>query len=153
MTGTIDYTKITTQEGQKLPENLARKYSPLQGPELSVGMLSKFNVDTTQDHDLTDVMTAIYRTENIVGSFFAEESGLPDFKATDFDPWEYMSTDEKIDDSFTQYAKYADSVEEIEAVRRQVARERQDRQTISEAGTTGVLSMLGLGVLDPIMLL
>lgn len=153
MTATIDYTKITQQERQKLPDNLAKKYSPLEGPELSVGTLSKFAVDTTENHDLTDIMTAVYRTENVIGSYFAKESGMPDVKTTDFDPWEYMSTDEKIDDSFTQYAKYADSVEEIEAVRKQVAKEREDRQIISEAGTTGVLSMLGQGVLDPTMLL
>jgi hypothetical protein len=153
MTATIDYTKITEQERQKLPDELAKKYSPLEGPELSVGTLSKFAVDTTENHDLTDVMTAVYRTENILGSYFAKEAGMPDVKTTDFDPWEYMSTDEKIDDNFTQYAKHADSVEEIEAVRRQVARERQDRQIISDAGVTGVLSMLGQGVFDPTMLL
>jgi hypothetical protein len=153
MTATIDYTKITEQERQKLPDDLAKKYSPLEGPELSVGTLSKFAVDTTQTHDLTDVMTAVYRTENILGSYFAKEAGMPDVKTTDFDPWEYMSTDEKIDDSFTQYAKHADSVEEIEAVRRQVARERQDRQTISEAGPIGVATTFGVGALDPTMLL
>lgn len=149
----LDYEVLAEQKEQKLPDELAKKYSPLEGPELSVGTLSKFAVDTTENHDLTDVMTAVYRTENILGSFFAKEAGMPDVKTTDFDPWEYMSTDEKIDDSFTQYAKHADSVEEIEAVRRQVARERQDRQTISEAGTTGVLTMIGQGVFDPIMLL
>jgi hypothetical protein len=153
MTATIDYTKITEQERQKLPDDLAKKYSPLEGPELSVGTLSKFAVDTTETHDLTDVMTAVYRTENILGSYFSKEAGMPDVKTTDFDPWEYMSTDEKIDDSFTQYAKHADSVEEIEAVRRQVAREREDRQTISEAGPIGVATTFGVGALDPTMLL
>lgn len=149
----LDYEILAEQKEQKLPDDLAKKYSPLKGAELSVGTLSKFAVDTTENHDLTDIMTAVYRTENVIGSYFAKESGMPDVKTTDFDPWVYMSTDEKIDDSFTQYAKYADSVEEIEAVRRQIAREREDRQIISEAGTTGVLSMLGQGVLDPTMLL
>jgi len=102
---------------------------------------------------MRDISRAIYRTENIIGSYFAKEEGLPDDKTTEFDPWEYMSKEEMLDKSFLDYASYADNEDELNAVRKQVARERKDRQTIADSGADGVFLGIGQSILDPINLL
>lgn len=121
--------------------------------ELPVDRHSPISVDETARPSVKDISRAVYRTENIIGSFFAKEEGLPDYKETDFDPWQYMSKDEKMDDSFLQYAMYSDNEDELNAVRRQVSRERKDRQTIADGGANSVGISIGQGILDPINLL
>ena len=109
-----------------------------------------------QSPDLMDITMATFRTENTVGAFIAREDGLPDSVVTntDFNPWDAMTDDEKLDKRFIDNALLADSVEELEAVRRQTRRERKDRQTIADGGALSFAVSFGVsGVADPINLI
>lgn len=108
--------------------------------------------DLTPEPDFKEQLRAAYRLENTLGSFVSQESGLPDSTVTnpDFNPIDYFTPEEMQDDKFLDNAILADSVEEIEAVRRQQARERSDRQTLERGGIAAV----GLATItDPINLI
>jgi len=103
------------------------------------------------DYKTADLAAAVFRTENTIGSLFAQESGLPD-QADDrsFNPYDYFTPEEQLDQQFVVNASLADSVDEINAVRRQQARERKDRQIIADGGALSVFFGLGVGLADPI---
>jgi len=103
------------------------------------------------DYSTIDLAAAVFRTENTIGSLLAKESGLPD-QADDrsFNPYDYFTPEEKLDQQFVVNASLADSVDEINAVRRQQARERKDRQIIADGGALSVVFGLGSGLADPI---
>jgi hypothetical protein len=92
------------------------------------------------DYKVADLAAAVFRTENTIGSLLAQESGLPD-QADDrsFNPYDYFTPEEKLDQQFIVNASLADSVDEINAVRRQQARERKDRQIIADGGALSVV--------------
>ena len=103
------------------------------------------------DYKTADLAAAVFRTENTIGSLLAQESGLPD-QADDrsFNPYDYFTPEEQLDQQFVVNASLADSVDEINAVRRQQARERKDRQIIADGGALSVVFGLGAGLADPI---
>ena len=71
-----------------------------------------------------------------------------------FNPYDYLSEGEKLDKKFVSHAALADTVDEIEAVRKQYARETTDRETIQKGGAMSFLVGLGVvGVADPINLI
>jgi len=101
-----------------------------------------------------DVLVPAYRTENTIGSFVARERGLPDsVQNPDFNPFDHFSDEEKLDEVFVENAAMADSVAEIDAVRRQQNREREDRQLLSEAGADSFFATVGVSIFDPINLI
>tara|TARA_R110000772_G_scaffold24711_2_gene64929 strand:- start:667 stop:5916 length:5250 start_codon:yes stop_codon:yes gene_type:complete len=101
-----------------------------------------------------DLARALYRTENSVGSFFAEESGLlaAEFDPT-FNPFDYFTDAEKLDKKFVSNAALADNEEELNAVRRQSEQERRDRKTIADGGALSFVLGMGIGTIDPINLI
>ena len=102
----------------QLVERVA-SYSPQIGEELD-------------EPSVGDIAGALFRQENIVGSFFTEVAGLPDAKDDPtFDAYSMFTEEEKSDEGFVTTAIYADDDSELEAVRSQYARERQDRETIA----------------------
>jgi hypothetical protein len=103
------------------------------------------------DYKVADLAAAVFRTENTIGSLLAQESGLPD-QADDrsFNPYDYFTPEEKLDQQFIVNASLADSVDEINAVRRQQARERKDRQIIADGGALSVVFGFASGVIEPI---
>ena len=101
------------------------------------------------------IAKAFYRQENIIGSFVSEESGLPDSTKDnpDYDPYGLFTEDERLDQAFVSNALYADNDEELEAVRRQMTRERTDRETMAQGGATSFIVGLPVMMADPISLL
>ncbi|MHA2046724.1 MAG: hypothetical protein ACW99G_18195, partial [Candidatus Thorarchaeota archaeon] len=124
----------------QLVERVA-SYSPQIGEELD-------------EPSVGDIAGALFRQENIVGSFFTEVAGLPDTKDDPtFDAYSMFTEEEKSDEGFVTTAIYADNDSELEAVRSQYARERQDRETIAQGGATSFVLGLPIAIADPISLL
>lgn len=93
-------------------------------------------------------LNAAYRLDNTIGSFFAQEKGLPDgAKDTPYNPWNDLTEDEKLDERFVDNVLEADSIDELNAVRSQYEREQRDRSILQEGG---LLPSLVAGVVDPI---
>lgn len=97
-------------------------------------------------------LTAAYRLENTIGSFFAKEGNLPDSAVTnpEFNPVDYLTEDEKLDERFISQAALADNTDEIESLRRQRDREEADRETLS---TGAFLETAVTAIVDPINLI
>jgi len=97
-------------------------------------------------------LEAAYRLENTLGSYLAQDGNLPDSQVTnpDFNPMDYLTEDEKLDEKFLETAVLADNSEEIEATRRQFARERADRDTLAKGG---IAATMVAAVADPINLI
>jgi len=108
-----------------------------------------------EDPSALEIASALWRQENTIGSFVNQESGLPDgVDDQSFNPYDYLSEGEKLDKKFVSHAALADTVDEIEAVRKQYARETADRETIKKGGAMSFLVGLGVvGVADPINLI
>lgn len=108
-----------------------------------------------EDPSAIEIASALWRQENTIGSFVNQESGLPDgVDDQSFNPYDYLSEGEKLDKKFVSHAALADKVDEIEAVRKQYARETADRETIQKGGAMSFLVGLGVvGVADPINLI
>lgn len=101
-----------------------------------------------------EIAGAFWRQENLIGSFFSKIPGLPDEKDDpSFDAYSFFTEDEKSDEAFVSTALYADSEDEIEAVRRQVARERKDREIMAQGGATSFLVGLPVMVADPLSIM
>lgn len=92
--------------------------------------------DTEPTSTFKEQMRAAYRLENVVGSYFSKEAGLPDSVVTNvgFNPYDLFTDEEKQDSQFIENAILADSAEEVDAVRRQTNREKADRQLLAEGG-------------------
>ena len=107
------------------------------------------------DPSVIEIASALWRQENTIGSFVNQESGLPDgVDDQSFNPYDYLTEGEKLDKKFVSHAALADTVDEIEAVRKQYAREISDRETIQKGGAMSFLVGLGVvGVADPINLI
>lgn len=115
----------------------------------SIGM---DEVDVADDISFKDSLMAAFRQENVLGSYLAREGGLPDsiINNENFNPWDYFTEDEKLDENFVKNAALADTEEEIGAVRRQQTRERRDRQLLSDSGAQGFAAILVSAGVDPI---
>ena len=107
------------------------------------------------DPSVIEIASALWRQENTIGSFVSQESGLPDgVDDQSFNPYDYFTEGEKLDKKFVSHAALADTVDEIEAVRKQYAKEISDRETIQKGGAMSFLVGLGVvGVADPINLI
>lgn len=108
-----------------------------------------------EDPSVLEIASALWRQENTIGSFVSQESGLPDgVDDQSFNPYDYFTEGEKLDKKFVSHAALADTVDEIEAVRKQYAKEISDRETIQKGGAMSFLVGLGVvGVADPINLI
>ena len=122
----------------------AKKAIPLyEDPETSVSPSSR------------ELSRALFRQENIVGSFITKETGLPDSRKDNpyYDAYEFLTEDEKLDEFFVSKAIFADNDEELASLRKQIARERKDKQTIEQGGATSFIMGLPVALADPISLL
>lgn len=111
-------------------------------------------IDVQEDPSFGEVLKAAFRQENIIGAFSTREVGLPETKDDpSFDAYSMFTEEEKNDQAFVSTALYADNEDELEATRKQMNRERQDRDTIAKGGATGMVMSGVAGVMDPISLL
>ena len=96
----------------------------------------------------TETIPAAFRTENMIGSLFSRESGVPALIQApqgDFNPFEHIEGYEDRARSFTN----ANTLNEVEALKRQIDRERNDRETLAASGIGGFVAAIGAGVVDP----
>ena len=115
--------------------------------------LSRYTGSTLEARSpaVSDTLKALYRTENFIGSYLSQEKGLPDgIDDRSFNPVDFFTKEEMLDSRFFDAAVTADTEDEIDAVRRQMARERKDRQTIQDAGALAVPLGIAVGFVDPI---
>tara|TARA_B110000879_G_scaffold107578_1_gene144598 strand:- start:12363 stop:15395 length:3033 start_codon:yes stop_codon:yes gene_type:complete len=117
----------------------------------------KVQFDPDEDTDgpsVGDIAGAFWRQENIIGSMLNQEVGLPKTKDDpNFDAYSFFTPDERLDKGFVINAMYSDNEDEIIAVRKQMERERADKQTMAEGGATSFVVGLPVMVADPISLL
>lgn len=112
--------------------------------EIGMGEMPEAEPTTT----FKERLGAAYRLENSLGSWVNEVKGLPDSaKDTDFNVWDNLDENERLDEQFIDNALYVDSVEELNAVRQQRDREMRDRKILAEGGL--VESVIVSGV-DPL---
>jgi len=123
--------------------------------ELIAPKLVPLALEEDERPSVGEIAKAFYRQENIIGSFVSEESGLPDSTKDnpDYDPYGLFTEDERLDQAFVSNALYADNDEELEAVRRQMTREKTDRETMAQGGATSFIVGLPVMMADPISLL
>jgi hypothetical protein len=123
--------------------------------ELIAPKLVPLALEEDERPSVGEIAKAFYRQENIIGSFVSQESGLPDSTKDnpDYDPYGLFTEDERLDQAFVSNALYADNDEELEAVRRQMTRERTDRETMAQGGATSFIVGLPVMMADPISLL
>jgi hypothetical protein len=121
-------------------------------PESQVPIDKYIPVDLQRDDpSVVDIAAALWRTENTLGSYLNQEEGLPDVvDDRSFNPYDFMSEEEKSNKQFVVNAALTDSEDEMNAVRRQQARERKDRETIANGGAISVALGLGVGFTDPV---
>lgn len=123
--------------------------------ELIAPKLVPLALEEDQRPSVGEIAKAFYRQENIIGSFLSKEAGLPDSTKDnpDYDPYGMFTEDERLDQAFVSNALYADNDEELEAVRRQMTREKTDRETMAQGGATSFIVGLPVMIADPISLL
>lgn len=123
--------------------------------ELIAPKLVPLALEEEERPSVSEIAKAFYRQENIIGAFASKEAGLPDSTKDnpDYDPYGLFTEEEKLDQAFVSNALYADNDEELEAVRRQMAQERTDRETMAQGGATSFVVGLPVMMADPISLL
>ncbi len=106
----------------------------------------------TKEPTLPELAGAYFRQENLVGSSISREKGLPDQYRfnPDYDPYDAFTEEEKENEMFVMGAMYADNESELDAYRKQYARELQDKETISQGGGKGFLVGLPVMLADPV---
>lgn len=109
-------------------------------------------IEVDNESTFKEQLTAAYRTENTIGSFFARDGQLPDSAVTnpEFNPFNYLTEDEKLDERFTDQVSLADNTDEIEGLRRQRDRENADREVLANGG---FLAAAMVATADPVNLL
>ena len=107
-----------------------------------------------EEPTLGEITGALFRQENMIGSWLTEPVGLPDTKDDpDYDAYSRFTDDERNDEAFVISGMYAGDDNELDVVRSQFARERKDRDTIAKGGATSFILGLPVAIADPISLL
>ena len=116
--------------------------------------LSPQDVVPEEEPTMGDIAGALFRQENMVGSWLVAPEGLPDTKDDPtYDAYSMFTEDERNDEAFAASAIYADNDAELDVLRKQFARERKDRETIAKGGATSFVLGLPIAVADPISLI
>lgn len=98
-----------------------------------------------------EIAGAAFRQYNTIGSVLSQEIGLPKYvDDRSFNPYDYLTEEEKLDEVFTQNVVFADTEDEINAVRRQTAQERKDREILANGGALSFFIGAGTAIADPI---
>ena len=95
-----------------------------------------------------EVLPAALRTENLIGSFLARDDrtfGVVGRPRDDFDPFIDIDGYEEHAVSFA----LANNEEDIDGIKANIDREREDRKGIAEAGAGGFVAAMAAGIIDP----
>ena len=116
--------------------------------------LSPQDVVPEEEPTMGEIAGALFRQENMVGSWLVAPEGLPDTKDDPtYDAYSMFTEDERNDEAFAASAIYADDDAELDVLRKQFARERKDRETIAKGGATSFVLGLPIAIADPISLI
>ena len=116
--------------------------------------LSPQDVVPEEEPTMGEIAGALFRQENMVGSWLVAPEGLPDTKDDPtYDAYSMFTEDERNDEAFATSAIYADNDAELDVLRKQFARERKDRETIAKGGATSFVLGLPIAIADPISLI
>ena len=108
-------------------------------------------IESQDDSTFKEKLRAAYRLENTFGSFFSQEQGLPDsYVQGEYDAWEDMTEEERLDSDFIENAALADNQNELNALRKQRSRELKDRDTLSKGG---FIPSMAAAIVDPVNLI
>lgn len=123
-----------------------------------LGLRATFDVadpDPVEKPSIGEIAGAFYRQENLIGAFNSKVAGLPDQREDDpdYNPYDKFTEEEKNDEMFVREALFADNDDELDAVRKQISRERQDRETMAKGGATSFLVGLPVMMADPLSIL
>lgn len=103
---------------------------------------------------ISELSSALWRQENTIGSLLSQEQGLPSrVDDRSFNPFDYLTDEEILDEKFVSNAALADTEDEINALRRQSEREKQDREIIRKGGALSFLVGAPAVIADPINLI
>ena len=98
-----------------------------------------------------EIAGAAFRQFNTIGSVLSQERGLPQYvDDRSFNPYDYLTEEEKLDEVFARNVAIADTEDEINAVRRQTAQERKDRDILANGGALSFFIGAGTAIADPI---
>jgi hypothetical protein len=98
-----------------------------------------------------EIAGAAFRQYNTIGSALAQERGLPEYvDDRSFNPYDYLTEEEKLDEVFARNVAIADTEDEINAVRRQRDQERKDREILANGGALSFFIGAGTAIADPI---
>lgn len=100
-----------------------------------------------EDVSTLEKLGAAFQTENVIGSFLTNDLELSDYDPN-FNPWEFLTDEEKLDERFVDTALEANSPSDLDSVRVQSAKEREARAKLT--GVDGFVSIMAAGVLDPV---
>ena len=108
-----------------------------------------------EDPSMGEVWDAMWRNENTIGSYMYEKDfDLPSTVGDpNYDVWQKLTTEEKLDDRFLDLAHNISSDKDLEESRRYYVQRKKDLNTIAEGGWRSLVTGLGAGVFDPINLL
>jgi hypothetical protein len=111
--------------------------------------LSPQDVVAEEEPTTREITGALFRQENVIGSWLVEPEGLPDTKDDPtYDAYSMFTEDERNDEAFVTSAIYADNDSELDVLRGQFARERKDRDTIAKGGATSMVLQFPVGIAD-----
>lgn len=112
----------------------------------------------------TETIPAAWRTENVIGSYFADERDITQPSLTtengrtkfelNFDP-NFNPLSEDYLSGYEPFARRFQTVltqQEGDALKRQIDRELADKETIANSGALGFVAALGAGIVDPTVL-
>jgi hypothetical protein len=98
-----------------------------------------------------EIAGAAFRQYNTIGSVVSQERGLPEYvDDRSFNPYDYLTEEEKLDEVFARNVAIADTEDEINAVRRQRDQERKDREILANGGALSFFIGAGTAIADPI---
>ena len=118
-------------------------------------LLNLANKQDEEDPTTAEIIGALWRQENTLGSLLNQDKGLPDgVSDRDFNPVDYLTEEELLNETLLDRMVDTDTEDEIEAVRRQYAREMKDRDTLRRGGWKTFALGIGVsGIGDPISLI
>ncbi len=124
-------------------------------PDAQIALSKSLGIDDMEGGDqftFKEKLRAAYQLENTIGSFISKNGNLPDNTVSnpDFNPVDFLSEDEKLDDRFLSQAVLADNTDEIEALRTQWNQESRNRAILEQGGF--VPTMMA-AIADPINLI
>ena len=98
-----------------------------------------------------EIAGAAFRQYNTIGSIASQERNLPVYvDDQSFNPYDYLTEEEKVDEVFARNVAIADTEDEINSVRRQRDQERNDREILANGGALSYFLGAGTAIADPI---